>query len=148
MPSTDEHLKTEAMKWKEYNNKHTIRCWVSGIYKVVVYREDTTPEYHAYYVTSFATNWGNFVNHAEHTVPTLEQAQAQCVEHAKDHTPTASTIENARRSECVIASNIKTQAKWASIGRETIGAATHRITPDGDKIPMWHVSKTRVVTRA
>lgn len=40
-------------------------------------------------------------------------------------------------------SDIKTQAKWESLGRETIGSATHSHTVNGDRIIFWHKDKTK-----
>jgi len=38
--------------------------------------------------------------------------------------------------------NTKTRAKWNSLGRNTLGPATHYLIVHGDKIFFWHEDRT------
>ena len=46
--------------------------------------------------------------------------------------------------------DLKTQAKWDQLGRDTVGPATHKSTFDNmisSDIPLWHINHTKVRTK-
>ena len=88
-------------------SEHGMTSWISGIYKITVYRDGF---YMAYFIQNYANNWGDYVEkplvhfNPSKTLPfsgrskgylTLKDAKQAVKRHAKRHKSSAGTIKRA-----------------------------------------------------